>query len=211
MKEFIINSINDYLILKKYTKYLIGHKGFIAGGCFKNMFNHEKIKDIDIFFRNKEDCDKALSDYYSKVEAGEYYVLYKSDNVTAFKEYKRFDGQECPTIELVKKTFGTPEEILNQFDFTITKFALFTRKDELDELETMVLHHEDFFKHLSLKRLVVDDKLLYPMSTFNRIIKYATYGYFPCRETKQKIVDGLRQLTIEEIDADLGNFYNGVD
>ena len=34
---------------------MMGHKGYIAGGCFKNIFNGEKIKDIDIFFDDEEE------------------------------------------------------------------------------------------------------------------------------------------------------------
>lgn len=34
-------------------KFLIGHNGFIAGGCFKNIFNKEKVNDIDIYFGSK--------------------------------------------------------------------------------------------------------------------------------------------------------------
>lgn len=36
-------------MLRQLDKFMSGHSGFIAGGCFKNLFNHEKIKDIDVF------------------------------------------------------------------------------------------------------------------------------------------------------------------
>ncbi|EPT8987983.1 hypothetical protein ACVTHN_003146, partial [Listeria monocytogenes] len=47
-------------------KFLEGHKGFIAGGCFKNIFNHEKVKDIDMFFRNEKDLNEAIHYYAEK-------------------------------------------------------------------------------------------------------------------------------------------------
>ena len=40
-KEKLANQINKVRFLDKYME---GHKGFIAGGCFKNIFNNEKNK-----------------------------------------------------------------------------------------------------------------------------------------------------------------------
>ena len=45
-------------MLNFLDKFMMGHKGYIAGGCFKNIFNGEKIKDIDIFFDNEEEMAK---------------------------------------------------------------------------------------------------------------------------------------------------------
>ena len=66
-----------------------------------------------------------------------------------------------------------------------------------------------------MKRLVVDDDLLYPVSTFNRLMKYVAYGYQPCRKTKIKIVTSLAELDPddqEDFEQQLGkSLYNGVD
>ena len=40
----------NFHMLNFLDKFMMGHKGYIAGGCFKNIFNGEKIKDIDIYF-----------------------------------------------------------------------------------------------------------------------------------------------------------------
>ena len=50
------------------------------------------------------------------------------------------------------------------------------------------MYDDKFFEHLHLKRLVIDDKIPFPMSTFERMLRYAKYGYFPCKETKLKII-----------------------
>lgn len=39
--------------------YMEGHSGFIAGGCFKNIFKKERVKDLDIFFENENEFNKA--------------------------------------------------------------------------------------------------------------------------------------------------------
>lgn len=50
----------------------------------------------------------------------EYTFYYENDNVKAYK-HKRTGVR----IELCSKIFGKPEEILSQFDFSITKFAYY--------------------------------------------------------------------------------------
>ena len=134
--------------------------------------------------------------------------LYESNNATAFKHI-----ESGVVLELVRKIFGEPEEIINQFDFTIVKFAYYKDIVEEDGEEITIykaIYHKNFFEHLHLHRLIIDDKIPYPMSTFNRIIKYARYGYITCTETKQKIINALRSLSEDEILAPT-NFYNGVD
>ena len=49
----------EYIKIMMLDTYMEGHKGFIAGGCFKNIFMGEKIKDIDMFFYNVADMVEA--------------------------------------------------------------------------------------------------------------------------------------------------------
>lgn len=227
----------NFWILNWLDEFMTGHKGFICGGCFKNIFTKEKTKDLDIFFRRTRDWDEAVQYFDSMTEGycdgesesvvseedAEYRFLYENDNVKAYVHKKT-----GVRIELCCRIVGTPEEILNQFDFTIVKFAYYkaeicddTGEDvtELQEwekkklkthIEYKVLMHDKFFEHLHMKRLVIDDKIPFPMSTFERMFRYAKYGYFPCRETKMKIVDALRGLTDEQTKVS-ESLYNGMD
>lgn len=119
-KEKLANQINKVRFLDVYME---GHKGFIAGGCFKNIFNNEKIKDIDMFFECEKDFDEA-EECFSENE--EYVFSYENKNTKAFKNKKT-----NIRVELVRNTFGTPEELLNKFDFSITKFA-YCKRETLD-------------------------------------------------------------------------------
>ena len=38
-------SRDNYFELNVLDPFMAGHNGFICGGCFKNLFNHEKIKE----------------------------------------------------------------------------------------------------------------------------------------------------------------------
>ena len=57
---------------------------------------------------------------------------------------------------------------------------------------------------------MIDDGISKPMSTFERVLRYRKYGYVPCTETKQKLINALRALPEDDILVPT-NFYNGVD
>lgn len=218
---FTKEETGNYFMLNWLDEFMIGHKGFICGGCFKNIFNKEKVKDLDIFFYNRADFNAAV-EYYDRQTAGysedginilresaaEYIFLYENPNVKAYVH-----KQTGVRIELCSKIFGTPEQILSQFDFTITKFAYY--KEEITEdgsthIEYKVLMHDKFFEHLHLKRLVTDDKIPFPMSTLERAFRYAKYGYFPCKETKMKMARGIKELSSLQLEVS-ESLYDGMD
>lgn len=218
----------NFLLLNFLDEFMQGHKGFICGGCFKNIFNHEKTKDLDIFFENMSDWEAAV-EYFDRMTpnyGGEdkleekYYFHYQNDNVKAYKHIKT-----GIVLELCCKTFGTAKEILSKFDFTITKFAYYkveiedatgaeVEKNPFESVEThieyRVMHDDKFFEHLHLKRLVTDDLILFPISTFERMIRYAKYGYFPCKETKMKIIKALREVPEKQVELSK-SLYDGMD
>ena len=213
---------NSFANIRWLDSMMIGHKGFIAGGCFKNIFKGEKVKDVDIFFENAKDWEDAVQ-YFNKLCGenncgGEYCFYYENSKVKAFKKVST-----GLVIELVCNVFGTPKEILNMFDFTITKFAyakklvetieeskdLASKDQVVKNIRYYVVLEELFFEHLHLNRLVVDNKLPYPISTFERMIRYAKYGYFPCKDTKMKIINGIR--AVDTVDGLSESLYDGID
>lgn len=183
MSILIRENRDNYWMLNWLDKFMEGHKGFICGGCFKNIFNQEKVKDLDIFFQNEGDREEAV-DYFDSMTAGytdgtmedtvsedeaEYRFLYENDNVKAYVH-----KETGIRLELISKIYGTAEQIISQFDFSITKFAYYKAEiedetgAEMEELpfddgnkvethiEYRVIYDDKFFEHLHLKRL---DKL----------------------------------------------------
>lgn len=233
MSVLIKENRDNYYMLNWLDEFMVGHKGFICGGCFKNIFNNEKVKDLDIFFKCLKDCDEA-KEYFDSMtddaieeavseEKAEYKFLYENENVKAYIHKKT-----GVRIELCNKIFGTAEQIIIQFDFSITKFAYYKAEvedetgAEVEEkpfendskaethIEYRVIYDDKFFEHLHLKRLVIDDKIPFPMSTFERMLRYAKYGYFPCRETKLKLIRALNELNSREIEVS-ESLYKGWD
>lgn len=60
MNNFIIDTPDNFWQIRWLDKYMEGHKGFIAGGCFKNILSGEKVKDIDISLKVKAIFRKLL-------------------------------------------------------------------------------------------------------------------------------------------------------
>ena len=92
----------NFYMVRWLDDIMAGNKGFICGGCFKNIFCHEKIKDVDVFFEKYEDFVSAASHFEDS--DGEFFLWYENDSVKAFKREK--DGI---VVELNRKVFGTPE------------------------------------------------------------------------------------------------------
>lgn len=59
MNNFVIDTPDNFWQIRWLDKYMEGHKGFIAGGCFKNILSGERVKDIDIFFESESDFQEA--------------------------------------------------------------------------------------------------------------------------------------------------------
>ena len=197
----VIKSIDVFPQVKFLLPYLEGHNGFIAGGCFKNIFNKERVKDIDIFFTTASDLDEAIV-FFKKNSL--YKLVYENANAVSFK-----NTNTLIRVELIKKVIGEPKDIINAFDFSITKFAIYTSGIEQNGNKiASCLFQDDYFEHLMCKKLVLDNVILFPISTFNRVLRYAKYGYALCRESKIKLIKEIHEDQTQDIDFGL---YDGID
>lgn len=181
--------------LRKLDRFMENHNGYIAGGCFKNLFLDQPIKDVDIFFIDETDYEESVEYYEGNVE---YIKTVEHDRFTTFK--CNITGLY---IQLIKSFTGEPDDVVGNFDFTITKACYC--KNELGEYEFYC--HERFFEHLVNRKLVLDDQILFPASTFNRSYRYTKYGFGLCGESKQKLVHALQGVELPTQQ----DFYFGID
>ena len=201
MNTFVEKSADQISKVRFLDFYMAQHKGFIAGGCFKSIFLNERIKDLDLFFLNEIDFNEANESFKNNEE---YVFSYENKNTRAYKCKKT-----NIRVELVRSQFGTPEEILSKFDFSITKFVYAKRtKDGDDGVKYYCLHHIDFFEHLVLKKLVLEPAIYFPVSTFERSFRYRGYGYGLCKESKINLLNALKTADTENVSNDL---YFGID
>lgn len=178
MNNFIIDTPDNFWQIRWLDKYMEGHKGFIAGGCFKNILSGEKVKDIDIFFESEDDFQEAVDLFNDEKHQKEGWKFkYRNEKVCAFQK----EGEKV-WVEFIESEFGKPEEILRSFDFTVAKMAYYKEpkyeEEEYEEeeddyfpfssasivaYEYKLLYHEKFFEHLHMKRLVIDENIPFPV------------------------------------------------
>jgi hypothetical protein len=198
--NIFIEKSNDELHKVKYLdSYMSNHKGFIAGGVFKNIFDGKAFKDIDIFFENKKDFNQGL-DHFTK--STEFVKIYENKNAVCFS--KKDSGVK---VDLVHGSYGSPEETINKFDFTVAKFAYFKKETEGGVSYTCTFH-KDFFEHLMTRKLVIDNNIPFPVGTFERAFRYKRYGFGMCRESKAKLIESLQGQSTDNLSRDL---YFGFD
>jgi hypothetical protein len=164
---FIREGIDNFWILNWLDEFMMGHKGFICGGCFKNIFNKEKVKDLDIFFEKASDFDEAVEYFDSRTlgyegndkQEEEYTFYYENEKVKAYKHIRT-----GTVIELCSNIYGKPEEILSRFDFTVTKFAYYKAEIEDEIGEEYVSEVDPFEKvadtHIEYMRVLEPDGIL---------------------------------------------------
>lgn len=202
-QDFTTKSILEMPKLTFLKEYLIGHKGIIAGGCFKNIFTDKKVKDVDIFFVKESFYKEALS-YYENNE--DYEFVYENDKAISFLNKKT-----KIRIELIKLIFDNVITLLNSFDFTVAKFALYrteTVTEEGIEIDDNVCFVNRFFEDLVNKKLVIDKDLLYPISSFERSYRYRSYGFVLCTGSKNKLIQAIKESDSPDLEEAL---YNGID
>lgn len=186
--------------------YMMGHKGYVAGGCFKNIFQGERLKDIDLFFESEKDWVGA--DLYYKTNE-DYVFSYENNKVKAYKNKKTEIR-----VELVRGSYGTAKEMLERFDFSVVKFAYYKKvvsgsdPFEDDSTEYVCLFHIDYFEHLVCKKLVIEQDILFPESTWERSYRYVKYGFRLCFESKKNLMASLKDSDPENLS---NSMYDGID
>ena len=176
-----------YMFNKYLDKYInlcknCNSNGYIAGGCFKDIFTNKTPNDYDIYFKTEEDYTKTF-DY-----------LYANKNFT-FKEStsnssKFIDNETNAILNLVNIFYGDINSVLDKFDFTITKIAY-------DGEHIYCI--EWFYEDLNSKLLCIENqKLLYPIQTLRRMFKYSRYGYNVETESFITILNQIRTLNDNE-------------
>ena len=87
MNNFVIDTPDNFWQIRWLDKYMEGHKGFIAGGCFKNILSGERVKDIDIFFESESDFQEAIDSFNDEKHQKEgWRFKYRNEKACAFQK-----------------------------------------------------------------------------------------------------------------------------
>ena len=87
-------------------------------------------------------------------------------------------------FDLVKKFFPGPQETINEFDFTVSQFAVDTEK---------VYYGETSFIDLAKRQLMIN-KITFPASTMSRAFRYYKKGFSMCLGEMKKLVEAIQDI-----------------
>jgi hypothetical protein len=156
---------NDCVICGGYARY-----------CGSPLLT-EKVKfasDIDLFPKSEKAYENMLKD----LNKMGYMKSYENHVSTTMKPKKKDDKtlSFIPTPQIIKPviegkivTLGTPEEILENFDFTIVRAAIISPTELLVDED---FENDELHGYLRLKNIHC------PISSLLRCCKYARKGYF---------------------------------
>lgn len=172
------------------------YKFFVCGGSLRTLVdkNENQIDDIDLFFDSEESMVAVRSILNDDEE--KYSVLFTCPENTLFSF--RYESTQTK-IQLICLRYGSIEEHLNSFDFDITRLGW--------DGEIVYVGSKATVKNIRRKYLSLN-KLTYPSSTINRLIKYNEKGYSVKFVIKQ-IVEKL--LTINGYRSEIYNSVNYLD
>lgn len=156
---------------------------FIAGGCLLPGY----YTDIDIYFYRK-------SDYVLAFEALTQYVSYSTDNADTYSiPYGTEDpwGNPTFTLQCISRTFGTPLEVLSDFDLNKSRQALL--------LDGTLYQHPTFHADLYFE----PDNFRY--NTLSRLIKYMYHKHQPL--DLPKFHANISHLLSKPLDTTYGHYY----
>lgn len=175
---------------------------WIAGGALRDYFAGVKVNtDYDLFFPNEQEYNKC-KDYFKSKDC---FIKWESDNGMKINYNNR-------TFDLVKKYFPTPKDTINEFDFTVSMFAV--------DFEN-VYYGETTFIDLAKRQLMIN-KITYPASTMSRAFRYYKKGFNMCLGEMKKLIESIQNMPKPEqvsnetnednvSSGDVMGFFIGID
>lgn len=162
----------EEIMSKNLIEIFKKHDCVLAGGTIRSIYcqtltydkdysNEDKISDFDIYFKNSNSYNSLIKELKNL----DYIVLCESLNATTLG--KKDKQKNIIPIQLIKLDFtiGTPEEIINNFDFSICS-ACYDFKNEQFYL------NENFEKDNQIRKLRYNIKGKFPLASLIRLNKY---------------------------------------
>jgi len=177
---------------------------WIAGGCLRDFFEHGHVKsDVDVF-TNSSNSVKILVKTLVGLSDSE--PVFESNNVSKFEGVKCFKDfnphtsvtkyVSYPQVDVVKRLFKSPEATINEFDFTVSQFAM---------TSTHFYCTQEALFDLISKKLTIN-KTPMPVATMKRVPKYLKKGFTLCQGTMMDLAKSCTNLKEEDL-KDIDQFY----
>lgn len=164
--------------------YRFGLKNcWVGGGALLSALIGNPINDYDLFSADPDALVKQIEEKQIT------HSKWENSRVTNFRLYNHGDR----LLQVIKAfKYQSPEATLNDFDFTIVGAAYDGEK---------VICHPRWLLDAAQKRLVIH-RLVRPLNTLNRLLKYSTRGFSTCPVSHATIVKHVTEMTINWDDPD---------
>lgn len=159
------------LIIPEIYEYVKDNHGFIAGGAVRGVFTSDHVNDIDIFFRKEEDFNKngIFEEGLETNQDNDYRIMFAQSDV-AWTHKPEFEYDKYPLQQMICAVYGSPEEIINKFDFTMCMAVWIPETDQF-------IMDKYFLKHCAQKRLHFNINADYPICSMWRAVKFIKRGW----------------------------------
>lgn len=137
----------------------------IAGGAVLSNFTHQEVKDVDVYFRDRNSMIEAfveLTDDWDSVYLGhtDKSITMKDRDSGAIVQFIYFDF------------FDNAEAVFEAFDFTVCMAAI-----ELNQGNYELVMHPKFLSDVASRTLHFNPNTAYPYISLIRTRKYEEKGY----------------------------------
>lgn len=193
----------------------------IAGGCIRDMFVGEKIKDYDMFFDSEESALKVEAWFDSMVANNKATKMPSNDRLVNYRYKDKW-------FQLIKSNYWqiNSSALIDDFDFTICQAMVRKNSDgpgifsqllgkqpntiTIGEIPLAMTVGEYFFEDCLSKHLRIN-KILFPYNTLERMQKYIKKGYTACRGTISMIGDSFKTTTQHNFLRNTDLRFYGID
>lgn len=226
MSKYIVEKVDDPHLIEFGELVLRNTRGIIAGGVFRDLIEFsdngliafktmeaikaERSKDVDVFFRDENDYKHFKNDAESWLGSTVHYNGSNSVGVN-IPLGTTMTKSRLVYLDLVHKYFGTPEQILDGFDFSVSQCALYREDDSF-----YLMYGKDFKNHLHNKVLEYAGNPEKSGNIIERMMRYTSYGFTPNEDTVKKCLisfcksfEHTQDINIEDLllNSDFQKYY----
>lgn len=177
----------EYISDLEYYSSIIKDDGvYIAGGALRSNIEGVSPNDIDLYFRDECAYDRMWSYFNNRLD-----FTIESISPNVYRAINKVTGEK---VDLIGFMFGEPVDIISRFDFTVSKLILFKDNGKL-----RLLANENTLFHIEDRVLHIDNEVVNPPGTINRIAKYKLYGYSIDKGSMFTLMNKIKRMDVNTL------------